>query len=94
MRERAELRLDRDWEEYCLTAEDEELLDEDSRLEEYDLLLEEEALILVEDRLEDGDRGEYRLMVDGERLDEVDEFDLVFDIEEVWLFLTGVRWLG
>ena len=43
--------LDRDWEEYRLTMEEEELLDDDSRLGEYDLLLEEEVLILVVERL-------------------------------------------
>jgi hypothetical protein len=34
LRERAELMLDRDWEEYRLTAEEDELLDDDTRLGE------------------------------------------------------------
>jgi hypothetical protein len=33
-RERAELMLDRDWEEYRLVEEEEELLDDDTRLGE------------------------------------------------------------
>jgi len=43
----------------------------------------------------DRDWEEYRLIAEEEELlDELGEYDPAFDVEEVRLFLTEMRWLG